>query len=113
MKIIGWVDNERFAINTLQYDDGIQIIFNAFTGEWQELLPSFPYASDDGVIADFDFREFDDEDAIYDPTLSVAIIKRYSRRLQLNLKTSMTWVRLLHIYRNWLMWIRLNWEFTW
>ena len=78
-KITGWLDNERLAISTLQDDDGVQIIFNILTGEWQELPPTFPYASDDGTVDWFDPPEFDERDAVYDPTLSMAIIHRFSR----------------------------------
>lgn len=63
--VMGWLDDQRLALTRKGYfHDGIEFVFNPFTGEEQALAPTYPITSTE--------RPFDYPDVFYDPTLTRA-----------------------------------------
>lgn len=77
--ILNWIDSERLAIvDAYSFGDSFQIIFNVYNGEWYELIPTYPHETTDGDLFWIDPPEFDEEEALYDSTLTRAILYRNS-----------------------------------
>jgi hypothetical protein len=55
------------------------VICNVYSGECQAVLLSFPMDSPDGNLSSFEAVQFFDQGVFYDPTLSLAVLTRYSK----------------------------------
>ncbi len=65
--IIGWLDNERLALTSREHPDGTVIVFNPFTGETQEIAPSFTPLSQIDLDS---WHAVDSPFGLYDPSLT-------------------------------------------
>jgi hypothetical protein len=66
--IIGWLDNQRLALTLREHDDGTVIVLNPFTGQSQELKPTFNDIKNDDPVLWYTTPRF--PEAIYDSTLT-------------------------------------------
>ena len=82
-EIIGWVDNQRLAFIKFFRLDGLVNIFDTTTGEWQDLIPSFPAISPNGGIIGADQGSISPF-VIYDSTLTRIAILRYRENQEHN-----------------------------
>jgi hypothetical protein len=66
--IIGWLGNESLALTAKEHPDGTVIIFNPFTGEMHEIVPSFEPLSQSSLVS---WHAAYNPFALYDPTLTL------------------------------------------
>jgi WD40 repeat protein len=86
--IDSWIDNKRLLIDKYQSTPDISlatplpvIVFNPFTGEEHELIPSYPDMVE--LYPSFDWQEYGFSAAGYDPTLSLVAYARKDGKIVL------------------------------
>jgi hypothetical protein len=75
--LIAWLDNEHLLIDRgkvqedqLMYEPHPQILWNPFTGDTQDLNPTFPQIE---FAPDYDWYEYASGEVVYDPSLQLAV----------------------------------------
>jgi hypothetical protein len=64
--VMGWLDDQRLALTREGYFcDGIEFVFNPFTGEKQTLTPTYPITTTENRVFEYPY-------VFYDPTLTRA-----------------------------------------